>query len=44
VAIDYATKWVEAKALQTNIMVVTTNFLCKWILTKFGCFLTLVID
>jgi hypothetical protein len=41
VAIDYATKWVEAKALRTNIVV---NFLYECILTKFGCPLTIVID
>jgi hypothetical protein len=44
VAIDYATKWVEVKALRTNIAVVTTNFLYECILIRFGCPLTLVIN
>ncbi len=41
---DYATKWVEAKALKTNIIVITSIFLYEYILTKFGCPLTIVID
>jgi hypothetical protein len=44
VAIDYATKWVEAKALKTNIVVVTTRFLYEYILTIFGCPLTIIIN
>ncbi len=44
VAIDYATKWVEAKAFKTNIVVVIAKFLYEYILTKFGCPLTIVID
>jgi len=44
VAIDYATKWVEAKALRTNNVVVIARFLYEYILTKFGCPLTIVID
>jgi len=44
VAIDYATKWVEAKTLKTNTIVVTTKFLYECILTKFGWSLTIVID
>ncbi len=31
VAINYAIKWVEAKALKTNIVVVTTIFLYKYL-------------
>ncbi len=42
VAIDYVTKWVEAKALRTNIVVVTARFLYEYILTRFGCPLTIV--
>jgi hypothetical protein len=37
VAIDYATKWVKARTLCTNTIVVITKFLCDHILTKFGC-------
>jgi len=44
VVIDYATKWVEAKAFRTNIVIVTTRFLYEYILTRFGCPLTIVID
>jgi hypothetical protein len=42
VVTDYATKWVEAKALKTNIVIVTTRLLYEYTLTKFGCPLTIV--
>jgi hypothetical protein len=42
VIMNYATKWVEVKTLQTNINIVTTKFNYKCILTRFGCPLTLV--
>jgi hypothetical protein len=42
ITIDYVTKWVEAKALKTNIVVITTNYLYECILTKFGCPLTII--
>jgi hypothetical protein len=43
-AIDYATKWVEAKALRTNIIVIIAKFLYKYILMRFGCPLSLVMN
>ncbi len=42
VAIDYATKWVEAKAFKTNVVVVIAKFMYEYILTRFGCPLTIV--
>jgi hypothetical protein len=42
VAIDYATKWVKEKAFKTNIVVVIAKFLYEYILTKFGCPLTII--
>jgi hypothetical protein len=44
VAIDYVTKWVEAKALRINIASITSKKLYECILTRFGCPLTIVID
>jgi hypothetical protein len=41
VAINYETKWVKAKTLRTNIAIIT-RFLYGYILTKFGCPLTIV--
>jgi hypothetical protein len=42
VATDNATKWVEAQALHTNTVAITTKFLYEHILTRFGCPLTIV--
>jgi hypothetical protein len=44
VAIDYATKWVDEKALKTNTAIVTIRFWYEYILARFGCPLTIVID
>jgi transposase InsO family protein len=44
VAIDYRIKWVEAWTLYTNTTAITTKFVYKHILTRFGCPLTIVID
>ncbi len=43
VATNYATKWVEARALRTNTIPII-KFLYECILTKFGCPLIIVID
>jgi transposase InsO family protein len=44
VATDYATKWVEARALRGNTARETAQFLYEAILTRFGCPLHLVSD
>jgi hypothetical protein len=44
VVIDYVMKWVEAKALRTNVVAIVSQFIYKIILIGFGCPLTLVND
>jgi len=44
IAIDYATKCVEVKEFKTNIVVIITKFMYEYILTRFGCPLTIVTD
>ncbi len=44
VTTNSVTKWVEAKALKTNMVGVTTQFMYESILTKFSCPFILVDD
>jgi hypothetical protein len=41
---EYTIKWVEAKALQTNMVAIIASFLYELILADFGCPLMLVSD
>jgi len=38
----YVTKWVEAKALRNDTVIVITKFIHECILTRFGCPLTII--
>jgi hypothetical protein len=42
ITINYATKWVEARTVRTNITTITTIFLYECILTKFRCPLIII--
>jgi len=42
IATNYATKWVEIRALITNTVIIATIFFYECILTKFRCPLTIV--
>jgi hypothetical protein len=44
IATNYATKWVEVRALRTNIATVIAKILYECILTRFGCLVIIVID
>jgi hypothetical protein len=44
IATNYATKWVETRALKINTAMITTKFVYECILTKFGCPWTIVTD
>jgi hypothetical protein len=39
---NYATKWMETKALCTNTMIVMTKYIYEFILTRFSCPLILI--
>jgi hypothetical protein len=41
-ATNYVTKWVEAKAFKTNIAMVIARILYEYIMTKFGCPITII--
>ena len=43
-AIEYVTKWIEAKPVDTYSSEVAANFIYKNIITRFGCPLTLISD
>jgi hypothetical protein len=36
IVIDYATKWVEARALKTNAKIVSTHCIYEFIVIRFG--------
>ncbi len=44
IATNYATKWVEARALKTIIATIVAKFLYECMLTRFKCPLTIVTD
>jgi hypothetical protein len=44
IARNYATKWVEVRALKTNKTTIIAKKLYECILIRFGCSLTIVID
>jgi len=43
-ATNYATKWVEVKALKTYTIIIIKKILYEYILTRFGCPFTIIID
>jgi hypothetical protein len=44
IAINYTTKWVEIRALKTNIATITIKIIYECILTRFGRPLTIIIN
>jgi hypothetical protein len=44
VVMDYGTKWLEARTLQMNTIVVTTTLIYECILNQFGYPLTLLME